>query len=223
MLSFEEGRVLGAMVEKAQTTPDNYPMSLNAVVTACNQVSNRHPIVSFEEGEVELILRALADRGLSKMVHRPGDRVVKYRHALDAELGVAAREISLIAVLLLRGAQTPGELRQRTQRYVEFASLPEVEMTLEALRHREVPLVARLDRMPGQKEHRYRHLLVAGDGRDDGDDGVPQAIPTPEVTVPNAGPGEAARSLHEEVADLRAEVADLRRRIDRVTEELGID
>jgi len=218
MLSFEEGRVLGAMIEKAQTTPDNYPMSLNAVVTACNQVSNRHPVVSFEEAGVELILRGLADRGLAKMVHRPGDRVVKYRQALDVELGVDTREISLLAVLLLRGAQTPGELRQRAQRYAEFASLAEVEMTLEGLRHRDVALVTRLDRMPGQKEHRYRHLLVTDDP-----DGRADAVASSVVGFAPVHPSDAPSSLQEEVADLRAEVADLRRQIERVVEELGIE
>ena len=116
MFTFEEARVLGAMVEKAMTTPDNYPMSLNAVVVACNQVSNRDPVVSFTEDQVELILRALADRSLVKMVHRPGDRVVKYRHALDAALEVADREIALIAVLHA-AEQNRGPLAQRVRQH----------------------------------------------------------------------------------------------------------
>lgn len=205
------------MVEKAMTTPDHYPMSLNGVVTACNQVSNRDPVVSYDEPRVELILRGLADRGLAKMVHRPGDRVVKYRHALDAALEVGEKELALVAVLLLRGAQTPGELRQRTQRYVDFASLPEVESVLEDLRHRDEPLLARLDRRPGQKEHRYRHLL------------------TPDAAAESAGEGhmavladEAAASEYpgvedDELAALRADVARLTDRVDRIARELGID
>ncbi len=214
MLSFEEARILGAMIEKAMTTPDNYPMSLNAVVTACNQVSNRDPVVTFLEPEVERTLRGLADRGLAKMVHRPGDRVVKYRHALDADLEVGDKEIALLAVLMLRGAQTPGELRQRTQRYVEFTSLPEVETTLEALRHRPAALVAREDRRPGQKEHRYRHLLAA--------DAVGAVL---EETVVAAAPpeDEPSTDLRAEVGELRAEVAELRRRLDQVTSELGME
>ena len=216
MLSFEEARVIAVMVEKAMTTPDNYPMSLNGVVTACNQVSNREPVVEFDEDQVELILRALADRGLAKMVHRPGDRVVKYRHALDAELEVGAKELALVAVLMLRGPQTPGELRQRTQRYVEFSSLPEVDAVLEALRHRDEPLVARQDRRPGQKEHRYRHLLL-GDVDADFDDPIDagaQAGPRPA----NAEPG-----LREEVNELRVEVGELRARLESLLVELGID
>lgn len=216
MLSSEEARVLGAMVEKAMTTPDNYPMSLNAVVTACNQVSNREPVVSYDEAQVELILRGLADRGLAKMVHRPGDRVVKYRHALDADLEVGAQEIALLAVLFLRGAQTPGELRQRTQRYVEFASLPELETTLEGLRHRDRALVERLDRRPGQKEHRYRHLLTDEEpsmvSHDAGGFGETDPMPSP----PAAAEPDA-------VADLRAEVAELRSRVDQIAEALGLE
>jgi uncharacterized protein YceH (UPF0502 family) len=219
MLTFEEGRVLGAMIEKAMTTPDNYPMSLNAVVTACNQVSNREPVVAFEEGRVELILRGLADRGLAKMVHRPGDRVVKYRHALDAYLEVDAQQIALLAVLLLRGDQTPGELRQRTQRYVEFTSLPEVEAALEALRHREVPLVARQDRRPGEREHRYRHLLFGVDETES-----PAAAGLDDDLGSGAGTpvSRSDDDLRTEVDALRAEVDELRRRLGRVMDELGI-
>jgi uncharacterized protein YceH (UPF0502 family) len=221
MLTFEEGRVLGAMIEKAMTTPDHYPMSLHAVVTACNQVSNREPVVTFEEGRVELILRGLADRGLAKMVHRPGDRVVKYRHALDADLEVDQQQVALIAVLLLRGEQTPGELRQRTQRYVEFTSLPEVEATLEGLRSRETPLVGRQDRRPGEREHRYRHLLS---GPDDAGSPRPGGVleggdADVEVAAPRRQPDEG---LREDVDALRAEVAELARRLDRVMDELGI-
>ena len=159
-LSFEQGRVIGAMIEKAMTTPANYPMSLNAIVVACNQVSNREPVIDFSEGDVELILRGLADDGLAKMVHRPGDRVVKYRHALDEQLSTSAQETALLAVLMLRGAQTPGELRQRTGRYVEFVSLPELEAVLAEMGRRQ--LTVRLERQPGQKESRYQEL-VTGD------------------------------------------------------------
>ena len=215
MLSFEEARVVGAMVEKAMTTPDNYPMSLNAVVVACNQVSNRDPVVSFSEDQVELILRGLADRGLVKRVHRPGDRVVKYRHALDGDLGLEDPSLALIAVLLLRGAQTPGELRQRTQRYVAFGSLPELEAVLERLRHREPPLVARENRRPGHKENRYRHLLFGDDL--EGWDGAP-ATDTPPPLGISEDPGP---SLRDEVDALRGEVAELTRRLDGLIRQLG--
>ncbi len=188
-------------------------MSLNAIVTACNQVSNRDPVVSFDEGEVERMLRALADRGLAKMVHRPGDRVVKYRQALDTALEASDKEIALIAVLLLRGIQTPGELRQRTTRYVEFTSLPEVETTLEALRHREVPLVSRLERRPGQKEHRYRHLLSSD--ADETDEPAEAAMADVEKPMEEATRGEDEDSLRSELDALRA-------RVEHIERELGI-
>lgn len=119
-LDAEEARCLGSLIEKDLTTPDHYPMTLNAIRLACNQSSNRNPVVTYDDNTVERTLRRLADRGLVKMVHRPGDRVVKYRHNLDSVLELAQQELATIAVLLLRGPQTPGELRQRTSRYVAF-------------------------------------------------------------------------------------------------------
>jgi len=210
-LSFEQGRILGAMLEKAMTTPANYPMSLNAVAVACNQVSNREPVAEFTDDEVEMVLRGLADDGLAKMVHRPGDRVVKYRQALDDQLQTSAQETALMAVLLLRGAQTPGELRQRTNRYVEFVSLPELEEVLVEMGRR--LLVVRLERQPGQKESRYQELLtgvaavdtnVAFQSVTELSDAEPDAVP----------PTEPAR-------DLASEVDDLKRRFDVLLDRLG--
>jgi hypothetical protein len=228
MFDFEESRVVGSMVEKAMTTPDNYPLSLNAVVVACNQVSNRDPVVRFSEAAVEQTLRRLADRGIAKMVHRPGDRVVKYRHALDEYLDTPPAELALLAVLLLRGDQTPGDLRQRTARYVEFASLGDVEATLDALAAREPPLARRLDRVPGQKEHRYRQLLdirgehVAVPVRPV--EATPQEAVTGEVTPVDdmsALRGEAS-ALRGDVSALRAEVAELRAEVAFIKEQLGL-
>ena len=209
--SAEEARVVGAMVEKAMTTPDNYPMSLNAVVVACNQVSNREPIVEFSESQVELVLRELADRGLAKLVHRPGDRVVKYRHAVTEAVELDDERLALLAVLLLRGAQTPGELRQRTGRYVEFSSLPAVEIALEAMRTE--GLVHRLERRPGQKEHRYVELLSP---RSTGAhvDEEPAATAEPRVDAAADADG---------VGDLREDLAELRRRFDALLEQLGVE
>ena len=205
-----EARVIGAMVEKAMTTPDNYPMSLNAVTIACNQVSNREPVVEFDDSQVELVLRGLADRGLAKLVHRPGDRVVKYRHALGEALEVDDKRLALTAVLLLRGAQTPGELRQRTGRYVEFDSLPELEITLEDMRG--TGLVRRLERRPGQKENRYVELLSP---RADGvaEDPGPAPAPSEPETAPAIDQND----------ELRAEVDRLRARLDELLERLGVD
>lgn len=222
-LSFEQGRVLGAMIEKSMTTPANYPMSLNAVAVACNQVSNREPIVEFTEDEVERVLRGLADDGLAKMVHRPGDRVVKYRQALDEQLESDAQESALLAVLMLRGPQTPGELRQRTSRYVEFTSLPQLEEVLVALAGR--LLVQRLERRPGQKEARYQELLTrvpadtaaepiepASREAAETDSPLmvePSSAPTPDVSAPSVVP------------DLAAQLNDLKRRFEELLDRLG--
>lgn len=225
-LTFDQSRVLGAMIEKAMTTPANYPMSLNAVVVACNQVSNREPITEFSLNEVELVLRGLADVGLVKMVHRPGDRVVKYRQALDDQLQTNAAETALLAVLMLRGPQTPGELRQRTIRYVEFAGLTELEQVLGGLAERH--LVRRLDRQPGQKEARYEQLLT------DQMTPIPfVAQPTPHPPLPDPQPphpqlaGEApgASPLPTEPAapDVSVELADLKRRFEDLLDRLGED
>lgn len=210
-LSFEQGRILGAMIEKAMTTPANYPMSLNAVVVACNQVSNREPVCELTEDEVERVLRALADDGLAKMVHRPGDRVVKYRQALDDQLQTSQQETALLAVLMLRGPQTPGELRQRTSRYVEFASLPQLEEVLAELGRRQ--LAMRLERQPGQKESRYRELLT-GDAF--------AAVGVPEAAVDEAAPSPPPPDVPDvPVRDLAAEIGDLRRRFNVLLERLG--
>lgn len=212
-LGAEEARVLGCLIEKSMTTPDQYPLSLNGTVIACNQKSNRWPVVDYDEGRVERTLRALTDRGLARMVHKPGDRVVKYKHVADEVIRLSPQEVSLISVLLLRGAQTPGELRQRTARYVEFTSLPELESTLDGLRHRDRPLVERLEREPGQKENRYRQLLTAAA------DAVGEAadeLPEPTAVSP-------AAPARDEVEELRAEVAELRQRFERLLEVLGED
>lgn len=218
MLDADEARVIGAMIEKSMTTPDHYPMSLNAVMVACNQVSNRDPVVDYAEGFVERTLRRLADRGLAKMVHRPGDRVVKYRHALDEVLGLSTAETALVAVLLLRGEQTPGELRQRTQRYTEFATFGELEATLDGLCHRPdgPPFAERLERRPGQKEYRYRQLLTGGEPAPPRGDEASHEMPVAAADV--AGDAD----VRAEVVALRSEVAELRRRLDAVLGELGI-
>jgi hypothetical protein len=225
-LSFEQGRVLGVMIEKAMTTPANYPMSLNAVVVACNQVSNRDPIVEFTEDEVERVLRGLADDGLAKMVHRPGDRVVKYRQAFDEQLELDAQESALIAVLMLRGPQTPGELRQRTGRYVEFTSLPQLEEVLVGLGGRQ--LARRVERRPGQKESRYQELLTAGpaDTAEEAAMEIPGRevadLDRPPIAVPSPPASPAAESpTAEVVADLATEVNELKRRFEELLDRLG--
>jgi uncharacterized protein len=154
-----ELRVLGCMIEKQRTTPDTYPLSLNSLRLACNQATNRDPVVEYDEETIRVGLAALSRRGWARLASGPGSRVVKHRHLLDEALGLSPAELSLLGVLMLRGAQTPGELKQRTERLHPFASLSEVDGVLERLIERE--LVARLPRRPGQKETRYEQLLGA--------------------------------------------------------------
>jgi uncharacterized protein len=158
-LTHEELRIVACLVEKQLTTPDSYPLTENAVVAACNQLSNRNPVVAYDNSTVRVTLTELRQRGLARVIHTPGARVPKHRHILDEALGLSQGEVSLLAVLSLRGPQTVGELRTRTERMHNFVALSEVEETLERLANRDEPLVVRLERQPGQKEARYAQLL----------------------------------------------------------------
>jgi uncharacterized protein YceH (UPF0502 family) len=158
-LTPEELRVVACLVEKQFTTPDSYPLTENAVVAACNQLSNRNPVVAFDTNTVRVTLTELRQRGLARVIHTPGARVPKHRHIIDEALGLSRGEVSVLAVLALRGPQTVGELRTRTERMHDFAALSEVEEALERLAAREEPLVVRLERQSGQKEARYAQLL----------------------------------------------------------------
>ena len=160
-----ELRVLGCLIEKQRTTPDAYPLSLNSLRLACNQTTNRDPVVAYEEREIKAALERMANRGWTRFASGASSRALKYRHLLDEALGLSSAEISLLAVLMLRGAQTVGELKQRTERLHRFASIAEVAETLDGLAQRE--LVQRLERRPGQKEERWRQLL--GGDSEDGD------------------------------------------------------
>ena len=152
-----EIRVLGCLVEKQRTTPDAYPLSLNALRLACNQSTNRDPVVDFDEVRIRTALAGLSRRGYARLASGPTSRAVKYRHLLDEALELDDAEISVLTVLMLRGTQTPGELKQRSERLHRFGSVPEVIETLEWLVERE--LVERLPRRPGQKEERYKQLI----------------------------------------------------------------
>ena len=185
-----ELRVLGCLIEKQRTTPDVYPLSLNALRLACNQTTNRDPVVSYDEATIRAALDRLAQRGWVRLASGPGSRAVKFRHLLDDALRLSAAQISVLSVIMLRGAQTPGELKQRTERLHPFASLAEVEATLSELIDRE--LVVRLPRRPGQKEQRYAHTL-AGEAADE------QPAPT---------------SLEERVARLEEEMAEVLSRLE---------
>lgn len=154
-----EARIVGALVEKHLTTPEYYPLTLNALVAACNQKTNRDPVVSFDEATVERGLESLRDKNLVYVFYGSSSRVPKYKHLLPSVYELEPPEVAVICVLLLRGAQTLGELRERTGRLYEFSGLGEVNETLENLMRRDEPLVVKLERQAGQKEARFAHLL----------------------------------------------------------------
>jgi uncharacterized protein len=156
-----ELRVLGCLIEKQRTTPDAYPLSLNSLRLACNQSTNRDPVVEYDEQTIRGALERLSRRGWARLASGAGSRAVKYRHLFDEALSVSRAELSLLAVLMLRGPQTPGELKQRTDRLHHFESPADAETVLEGLIQRE--LVARQERRPGQKEQRYAQLLGGED------------------------------------------------------------
>jgi len=156
-----EIRVLGCLIEKQHTTPDQYPLSLNALRLACNQATNRDPVVDYDEPTIRDALTRMSNRGWVRLASGPGSRAVKFRHLLDEALGASPSELAVLAVLMLRGDQTPGELKQRTERLYPFSALEDIERTLDQLIERE--LVARRPRQPGQKEQRYGQLLGGGD------------------------------------------------------------
>jgi uncharacterized protein YceH (UPF0502 family) len=158
-LTETEARVIGALIEKQLTTPEYYPLTLNALVAACNQKTNREPVVSYSEQTVQKSLDDLREKNLAYVFYGSTSRVPKYKHILDKVYELEPPEIAVLCVLMLRGAQTLGELRERTSRLYEFSGLGEVNETLDALERREEPLVVKLERQPGQKEARFAHLL----------------------------------------------------------------
>ena len=158
-LTDTEVRVLGALLEKEITTPDYYPLSLNSLIAACNQSSNRNPVVHFDESTVAGATDSLREKKLVHMVDRGESRVIKYRHVMYEAMDLGRPAIAVMCVTMLRGPQTVGEIRTRSNRLYDFSSLEEVETTLASLMSREPPLVARLPRQTGQKEVRYAHLL----------------------------------------------------------------
>jgi uncharacterized protein YceH (UPF0502 family) len=189
-----EIRVLGCLVEKQRTTPETYPLSLNSLRLACNQTTNRDPVVEYDEPTIREALNRLSRRGWARLASGPGSRAVKFRHLFDEALDLTPEQTAMLAVLMLRGPQTPGELKQRTARVHPFESLDEVHTVLEGLIARD--LVRRLPRAPGQKEERYEHLLS--------DDAASAPAPTTDE------PPDRLAALEREVAELRREVAQLR-------------
>jgi uncharacterized protein len=206
-----EIRALGCLLEKQRTTPDAYPLSLNALRLACNQATNRDPVVAYDEATVVEALRRTALRGWTRLASGAGSRARKYRHLLDDALDLDDAELSLLAVLMLRGAQTPGELKQRADRLHDFAGLAAVQDTLDRLVERSY--VARLERRPGQKEERYEHLLGEEDvaAADATSAEVGSSIPASAESAP-VGDGAVERldRLERELAELHRQVVQLR-------------
>ena len=211
-----EVRVLGALIEKAVTTPDVYPLSLSGLTAACNQTSNRDPIMRLDESQVADAVTALRRRNLLRAIQPMGSRVTKYQHLLADALNLDARELAVLGVLTLRGAQTPGELHTRTARLAEFAGIPAIEATLDALMTREPEaLVARLARRPGQKEVRYAHLM-AGEPANDATDAT-----EPARAFPAPAQDDRVATLERTVDELRAELAALRERFEEFRAQFG--
>ena len=202
ILNSIELRVLGALVEKEITTPEYYPLSLNALVNACNQKSNRDPVMELSEGAVRQALDTLGEKGLAGVSRRTDSRVVKFEHRLQEAFNFNRREAAVLCVLMLRGPQTPGELRGRAERMHRFEDLGEVQTTLQWLMKREPPLVKMLPRQSGTKEPRYAHLLA-------GEIEAWEPEPEPETI---AGPSAADRiaRLEDQVSLLQKEVVDLK-------------
>lgn len=215
-----EGRVVGSLIEKQLTTPQQYPLSLNSLTLACNQTSNRDPVVAYTESEVQAALDSLKAKGFVRFVlPSHGRSVVRYRHVLDEKLALDARQLSLVGVLLLRGPQTVGELRTRTERMADFEGLGAVESDLEGLARWEQPLVVKLDRRPGQKEERWRQLLSEAP---EGTAGEKPAAPEDSDGPRRAAPRDEDMSeLRDEVSKLREEVAQLRDELSGLRRELG--
>jgi uncharacterized protein len=219
-LTAPEQRVLGCLIEKRWTTPEQYPLSLNGLRLACNQSTNRDPVTTYDEATVRQAAERLSRYGLARLASGHGSRATKYRHLAEEGLGVGREELAVLAVLLLRGPQTPGELKARTERMAVLPTLGDVERVLGGLSDR--GYVRRIDRRPGQKEDRFEHLL--------GGEGEPAATAAPEATVapprpaePDSGQAERGAwvgdgNLESRVAALESEVASLRVELARLRE-----
>jgi|SRR5579871_143669 len=207
VLSDVEARVLGSLVEKELTTPEYYPLSLNALVNACNQKSNRDPVMHVDERIVSQALRVLESHGLAGAADNYDSRVAKFEHRLQEAFNFTRHETAVICELLLRGPQTPGELRGRADRMHKFEDLGVALTTLQKLMRREPPLVALLPRQPGTKEARYAHLL-SGEVKV----AEPEAAKAPAV-LDVVRDSDRIKKLEEQVASLQSEVSDLRQEL----------
>ncbi len=202
-----EARVLGSLIEKDITTPDYYPLSLNALVNACNQKNNRDPVMTLDENAVRDALSTLQEKRLAGPASGADSRVTKYEHRLQEVFNFDRRETAILGVLLLRGPQTPGELRSRTDRMYHFEALDDVVSTLDRLGQREPPLVRMLPRQPGTKESRYTHLFS-------GEPPEQPAVPMARASSLDAPPSaDRISNLEEEVARLRTELTEVQQQL----------
>jgi uncharacterized protein YceH (UPF0502 family) len=207
-LSAPELRVLGCLIEKEATTPDQYPLTLNSLTMACNQATNRDPVVAYDQDTVTEALTGLREKHLARLLYPAHGRVTKYRHVMGETLALTGEELAVLAVLMLRGPQTVNEMRTRTERYsASFSDLGGVEGVLDRLAARPEPMVVRIERQPGQREERYAHLLAG----------------PPDLSALAAGgppPGEA-KSRNERLDRLEEEVQQLRADFDALRERLS--
>ncbi|MGZ0178586.1 MAG: YceH family protein [Acidimicrobiales bacterium] len=238
-LSATESRVLGALIEKSYLTPDVYPMTTNGLVTACNQKTNRDPVVDYSAVLIDNCLLELRQRNLVRRVHSPGSRSTKHRQTLDEALALTERQLALVSVLLLRGPQTVGELRLRTERHdVGFNDLDAVHACLHSLESRVNPLVVELERRPGHKENRWQHLLGFDEPQDSNEHDATSSEP---IGAPAASPGRASQlssghaaagngvlgsvagsaEMSTRIDELEAQVATLQRQLGLLANKLG--
>jgi uncharacterized protein YceH (UPF0502 family) len=206
VISTVAARVLGSLVEKEITTPEYYPLSLNALANACNQKNNREPVMNLDEDEIRQALHQLEDLGLAGPARGIDSRVTKYEHRMQEVFNFTRGEIAVVCVLLLRGPQTPGELRGRGERMHRFEELSDVQSTLQKLMQREPPLVKVLPRQPGTKEPRYAHLFS----------GEPAEWVGNSEVAESSGTGSGMAQMEAEIAALREEVAELRAQVEKV-------
>ena len=205
-ISTVAARVLGSLVEKEITTPEYYPLSLNALANACNQKNNREPVMNLDEDQIRQALHQLEDDGLAGPARGTDSRVTKYEHRMQEVFNFTRGEIAVVCVLLLRGPQTPGELRGRGERMHRFEELSDVQSTLQRLMQKEPPLVKVLPRQPGTKEARYAHLFS----------GEPAEWVGNSEVAESSGTGSSMAQVEAEIAALREEVAELRAQVEKV-------
>jgi uncharacterized protein YceH (UPF0502 family) len=203
LLNEVEARVVGCLIEKEATTPEYYPLTLNALVAACNQKSNRFPVADYDEKTVQQALDDLREKNIVYVFYGSTSRVPKYKHILPKLLEIDLHEVAILCVLMLRGFQTIGELRERCQRIYEFVSLDEVHQTLDELMKRDEPLIVELPKQPGQKESRYAHLLSG-------------EISAEAIAVTHFTPTQARQ---DQIAKLEAEIAELNVKYDALRTE----